>query len=93
MATGSQERASVAGGLTPGDINYQPTKMTLLGHMRKRLKSLVESKFAVHHRRDPALLDETIHVLEIFARANLDAHDICVKTGKRQKVPASRRSQ
>jgi hypothetical protein len=28
----------VAGGLAPGDIDYQLTKMTLLGHMRERLK-------------------------------------------------------
>jgi hypothetical protein len=28
--------------LAPGDIDYQLTKMTLLGHMRKRLMSLVE---------------------------------------------------
>src|SRR5882757_6972735 len=33
--------------------------MTLLGHMRKRLKSLVECKFAIHHRGDPVPLDET----------------------------------
>jgi hypothetical protein len=56
-----------AAGLAPGGLDHQLTKMTLLGHMRKRLKSLVECKFAIHHRGDPVLLDETIHVFEIFA--------------------------
>jgi hypothetical protein len=37
-----------AGGLAPGDIDYHLTKVTLLGHIRKRLKSLVEYKFAIH---------------------------------------------
>jgi hypothetical protein len=59
--------AASAGGLVPGNIDYQLTKMTLLGHMRKRLKSLVECKFAIHHRGDPVLLDETIHAFEMFA--------------------------
>jgi hypothetical protein len=57
--------ASVAGGLAPGDIDYQLSKMTLLGHMRKGLKSLVECKFAIHHRSNPVLFDETIHIFEI----------------------------
>ena len=56
-----------AGGLAPGDIDYHLTKMTLLGHMRKRLKSLVECKFSIYHRGDPVPLDETIHVFEILA--------------------------
>jgi hypothetical protein len=30
--------------------------MTLLGHMRKGLKSLVECKFAIHHQGDPVLI-------------------------------------
>ena len=68
------------------NIDYHLTKVTLLGHVRERLKSLVESKFAIHHRGDSVLLDEPIHVLEILTRTGLDAHDICVKTGKRQQV-------
>lgn len=55
------------GALAPGDIDCQLTKMTLLGHMRKRLKSVVECKFAIHHRGDAVLLDEPIHVFEILA--------------------------
>jgi hypothetical protein len=54
-------------GLAPGDIDYNLNKMTLFGYVRKRLKSLVECKFAIHHRGDPVLLDETIHVFEILA--------------------------
>jgi hypothetical protein len=45
--------------------------MTLLGHMRKRLKSFVEAEFMIHHWRDPVPMDETIHVFEMLARANL----------------------
>ena len=56
--------ASVTRGLAPGDIDYQLTKMTLFGHMRKRLKSVIECKFAIHHRGDAVLLDEPIHVFE-----------------------------
>ena len=58
---------SVAGVLAPGNIVYQLTEMTLLGHMRKRLKRLVECKFAIDHRGDSVLLDEAIHVFEIVA--------------------------
>ena len=60
-------RAGVARGLAPGDIDYYLTKMKLFGYVRKRLKSLVECKFAIYHRSDPVLLDETIHVFEILA--------------------------
>jgi hypothetical protein len=35
--------------LSPGDIDDHLTKMTLLGHMLKRSKSLVECKFTIHH--------------------------------------------
>ena len=77
---------SVARGLAPGDIDDQLSKMTLLGHMRKRLKNLVECKFAIHHRGESVLLDEPIHVFKILARTGLDAYDIRVKTGKRQQV-------
>jgi hypothetical protein len=55
------------GALDPGDIDDQLAKMTLLGHMRKRSKSSFECKFAIHYRGDPVLLDEPIHVFEIFA--------------------------
>ena len=55
-------RASVARGLTPGDIDYQLARMTFLGHMRKRMKSHVECKFSMRHRDDPVPLDETIHI-------------------------------
>ena len=44
-----------AGGLAPGDIDYHLAKMTLLGHMRKRLKSLVECKFSIYHRGAEAI--------------------------------------
>ena len=57
----------VQAGLSPGDFDDQLAKMRLLGHMRKRLRSLVECKFAIHHRGDTVLLDETIHAFEIFA--------------------------
>jgi hypothetical protein len=57
----------VAAGLASSDIDYELTKMALLGHMRKRLKSLVKCKFAVHHRGDSVLPDEPIHIFEILA--------------------------
>jgi hypothetical protein len=53
--------------LAPGDMNYQLSKMTLLGHILKSLKSVNECKFTIHHRSDPVHLDETIHVFEMFA--------------------------
>jgi hypothetical protein len=61
------EGGTCNGSLAPHDIDYQLTKMTLFGHMRKRLKSVVECKFAIHHRGDAVLLDEPIHVFEILA--------------------------
>src|SRR5271155_2678458 len=51
----------------PSDIDDQLSKMRLLGHMRERLKSLVECKFAIHYRGESLLLNEPIHVFEMLA--------------------------
>jgi hypothetical protein len=63
----SESIATIHRALAPGDIDDHLSKMTLLGHMRERLKSLVECKFAIHHRGESVLLDEPIHVFEMLA--------------------------